>query len=49
MNCEFCGEKFESQEALSGHLNRKHRDKVKLAILEHPERQKVKPKRPPTD
>jgi hypothetical protein len=38
-----------SQEALSRHLNRKHKNKVKLAILEHPERQKVKPKRPPTD
>jgi hypothetical protein len=35
-DCEFCGERFENNEALIKHLRRKHRDKVKLTILEHP-------------
>ncbi|MGQ9691859.1 MAG: C2H2-type zinc finger protein [Thermoproteota archaeon] len=46
-NCEFCGESFENQEALSRHLRRKHRSKVKLAILEHP--LSPKPKRKPEE
>jgi len=34
--CEFCGKSFENYEKLIRHLHRKHRDKVKLAIFEHP-------------
>jgi len=34
--CEFCGKRFRNNEELRKHLSKKHRDKVKLAILEHP-------------
>jgi len=45
-SCEFCGESFEDQEALVRHLRKEHRNKVKLAKLEHPmkPKAKVKPK-----
>ncbi|MGQ9515462.1 MAG: hypothetical protein ACUVTL_10535 [Thermoproteota archaeon] len=38
MECEFCGEKFEKQEELNKHLRFKHKDKIRLAIFEHPEK-----------
>jgi len=41
-DCTLCGERFESQEKLNRHLRKKHRDKVKLTILEHPVRPKDK-------
>lgn len=44
LQCEFCPRKFERPEALRRHLHRKHRDKVKLAILEHPLRPETKEK-----
>jgi hypothetical protein len=44
LKCEFCGESFENQEELGRHLREKHRNKVKLAILEHPVRPKDKAK-----
>ncbi|MEM2710189.1 MAG: hypothetical protein QW534_11190 [Candidatus Methanomethylicia archaeon] len=34
--CEFCGESFGNHEELVRHLYRKHEDKIKLAIFEHP-------------
>jgi hypothetical protein len=39
-DCKSCGKRFRSHEELRKHLSRRHRDKVKLAILEHPTRQK---------
>lgn len=42
-DCQFCGESFESSEAMSRHLRRKHRNRVKLAILEHPFRPRAEP------
>lgn len=35
-DCSLCGERFENQEGLGEHLRKKHRNKVKLAIFEHP-------------
>jgi len=37
---EFCGKRFRSYEKLSKHLSRRHKNKVKLEILEHPVRSK---------
>jgi uncharacterized C2H2 Zn-finger protein len=42
--CEFCGAVFQKQDLLIKHLGEKHRDNVKLALLEHPERQPEKTK-----
>ena len=43
-SCEFCNESFEDQEALGRHIHKRHRNKVKLAIFEHPLRPKAKVK-----
>jgi len=44
LDCSLCGERFENQEELGRHLQTKHRNKVKLIILEHPVRPKGKAK-----
>ena len=40
IHCALCGERFEDIEELNKHLRKKHRNKIKRVILEHP----VKPK-----
>jgi len=36
--CDFCGAVFHKQDLLVKHLGEKHKDKARLALLEHPER-----------
>ncbi|MEM2180926.1 MAG: C2H2-type zinc finger protein [Nitrososphaeria archaeon] len=38
--CSVCGKKFKDEEELLRHLRSRHKDKVKLEKLEHPEHKK---------
>ncbi|MEM2825524.1 MAG: hypothetical protein QXG94_04100 [Candidatus Bathyarchaeia archaeon] len=37
LKCPFCNEFFSNWETINEHIRVKHRDKVKLVRLEHPE------------
>ncbi|MBS7633882.1 hypothetical protein KEJ34_00015 [Candidatus Bathyarchaeota archaeon] len=39
-DCPICGEKFEDPKKLNKHIQTKHKDKIKLIKLEHPQRDK---------
>lgn len=42
LKCEFCSKSFEGQEALGRRLRKKHKNKLRLAIFEHPLGSKAK-------